>query len=603
MKHFYSLLGLFICLVSMAQNPIIPFKVDSVSETGKVSFSGKPDYYRVLLQCKTGVFGETELRILMRTNFADSKGGKIDFYDDRSLDYVFDKSESVLLAFIECEGKLYLMPQESNRVLQKHERRWVTAPNQNLPLAEIKESDGQLLLSSNVGEIPCYLAPDFSPTDVDAINNAIPAICTLMNDEFNSKARSNDYYKFDQYGKLDEFRYTYNDGVVLEYKASPIEHKRNNSQILARQGSNIVKGHQSGFTTYCSEDGSRISVDKAYDADSYEQLISGVSGFPGVDYDEVLEITFPNGVSFKRWEQKDGYIGLTEWKGKDLAGNEFVDEFYYGDWSFSDNASLESKQRVYNKLSTQFKKLYFKDYVYECINIEKGISRIYYPDGSFFEGSVVFDTIDNGNTPPELCSPDVINWMIRLFGMNQQRDKVYKPYTTIYDVKPSAGQCYDAKGSLNRIVESPTEWFDVAGDGTVTEVYQNGKPLPPGFGRDRKLNEYNGKLKEERDRLKAQEEYAKKVAAEQEAEKRKTEEWEQSVRAKYGSAFDTLKSGRIPLGVDMGIFDYFRCYVQLRYDGKNSKKYDVTVFTVAGGVREMTVWTNNGKISSVFYYD
>lgn len=585
------------CFGAMAQNQVAPLKVDSISSSGKASYTGDPVFYRALCIDKDGLF-------LLVRGPEITREKRMDTYNILPLDKMQidnDGVEEVLFALIDYNGELYLMEQGSDLVLQRYDV-WLCTIKEGdaARYAELLNEKGQLYLPVvGSGKKELHLVPRFPPDVVKELAAGIPGVEAIMNTEFGEKARKKDYYRFDEYGNLDEFHYTFNDGVMLDYKASIIQNP-SGTITLSRDGRDYVKGHQSGMATYTFPGGNKIRIDKIIDSDSYERLLSNVSGFSGFskwEYNDFLEVSFSNGVTLKRWEQKDGYIALTGWKGTDIAGSEF-DTGNEPLGQFSDPSSAWA---INTFSSALYKVIVFDDCVFERIN--KTVSRIRYPDGTFFEGGVEFSINDEGKNPPALCSAEVVQMMTTLMGMDYHREKVVCPFHVLYDVNPVEGKWFDSSGNLFKVMKSPTEWFEATSDGHVTEVYVDGKPLPPGFSRDKRINEYNGEMKMLADRLRAEEEAAREAAAKQKAKEEENRKWRQSMRAKYGSAIDKLASGKVPRGVDIGVFDAVRCYVELRYDGGNTKRYFVTMATALGGARHISVWTYNGKITDVSYYD
>lgn len=398
----------------------------------------------------------------------------------------------------------------------------------------------------------CMLFPiePLSANNAKGIEDIIPLIVSVMNKEFTNTVRKNDYYKFNEHGELSEFRYTYNDGVTLEYKDN---------------------------ATYIYEDGFKIIKKASFTSDDYEKLISSANSSPSRTEGNVIGVVFPDGTEIHR--------GGNELFGKDIYGNKLEQETWdgpYGNFGYS--------------------KLQFEDYTYERIGSSSfdDSNRLLYPDGSFFEGDVEYITTNNGKKPPLLCSEPVIAWInILSKGTVDHLD-----YKVIYDVIPKKGKCYDSNGKLFRAYENPTIWYDANSDGTVTEVYENGRPMAPGFARDKKINGYNGELKRQQDELKRKEEYAKQLAEQQRKKEAEAEAWRKSMYAKYGKAnIDKVCKMQIPLGVDIGIFDVVNSYVVLDYTRGNVKRYTVTIANILGGSKKVGVWTTNGKISSVIYYD
>lgn len=410
----------------------------------------------------------------------------------------------------------------------------------------------------------CILYPiaPLSANVVQSIKDLTARVVSVMNNEFTNIARKNDYYKFNEHGELSEFLYTYNDGVVLEYKEN---------------------------ATYTYNDGFKVIKNESFTSDDYEKLISSANSSPSPTEGKVIGVIFPDGTELHLGGRSNHSLF-----GKDIYGNELAQEMQ------DENGFYDQYGRNGDR---SYSKLYFEDVTYERIssrNADASFNRILYPDGSFFEGEVSFVTTDNGKKPPLLCSEPVIEWTNFLF-----KDTGYIiDYKVLYDVIPKKGKCYNSNGVQFRAYESPTIWYDANSDGTVTEVYENGKAMAPGFARDKKINEYNGELKRQQEELKRKEELAKELAEQRRKREAEAEAWRKSMYAKYGKAnIDKVSKMQIPLGVDIGIFDVVNSNVVLDYTRGNVKRYTVTIANILGGSKQFGVWTTNGKISSVIYYD
>lgn len=597
-------------LSAKSQNAVIPARADSVSESGMVFLSEEPTYCRLLQVGSDGsrkilAAGDEETisydnkEQKARENRNDRSSAASTHYGFRAkgqtnvnvllfsfieAEKALEKAESTLFSLIEYGGELYLLPKGSRRLLLYDAyNRWLLVPDSVEETVDISGSCAPISLAVNSRKqlninmggkvlrervIPVF---PLEIGDVAEINLSIPLINEIVNKDFTSKARRDDYYHFDEYGELDKFRYTYNDGVILDYLKDT--------------------------ATYSLTDGTMMAFEKHISSEEYESLVSKVSTFPGINrfikYPEIFKIfierdllkyVFPNGAKISRCTPEgDSFI---PWTGSDPKGSilggvpENRSLLFYADTLL---------------FRVPYKKIVFEDCEYE--NNGDGHTDIYryvirYPDGSFFEGpEVSFITEDNGKTPPPLCSKEVVSLINKLLQSDAKA-------IILYGVTPVKGRFYKSDGTLYRVMESPSIYYDANSDGIVTEVYVDGKPMPAGFSRDKKINEYNGNLKREQDELKAREESYRQYLAKKAKEEAEREKNLQSLRAKFGPAFDQLLKGKVTKGADFNMFYYVsNTDVELEYDEGDYKRYGVRL-----GRKDLTVWTLNGKIESVRYW-
>lgn len=602
-------------LSAKSQNAVIPARADSVSKSGMVFLSEEPTYCRLL---QVGSDGSRKILAAgdEETISYDNKEQKArEDRNDRSsaasthhgfraksqtnvnvllfsfieAEKALEKAESTLFSLIEYGGELYLLPKGSRRLLlYDANNRWLLVPDSVEETVDISRSCAPISLAVNSRKqlninmggkvlreqvIPVF---PLEIGEVAAINHTIPLINEIVNKDFTSKARRDDYYHFDEYGELDKFRYTYNDGVILDYLKDT--------------------------ATYSLTDGTMMAFEKHISSKEYESLVSKVSTFPGINrfikYPEIFKIfierdllkyVFPNGAKISRCTPEGDYF--IPWTGSDPKGS-----ILGGVTSLNGNYAFHAdKGNSIIYFEVPYKKIVFEDYEYE--NNGDGHTDRYvirYPDGSFFEGSEVsFIIDDNGKTPPALCSKEVVSLLNKILPR-----EIDVNIMVLYGVTPVKGRFYKPDGTLYRVMESPSIYYDANSDGIVTEVYVDGKPMPAGFSRDKKINEYNGNLKREQDELKAREESYRQYLAKKAKEEAEREKNLQSLRAKFGPAFDQLLKGKVTIGADFNMFYYLtNTDVELKYDGGDYKKYWVRL-----GWRDLTVWTINGKIDSVYYW-
>lgn len=610
---FLVTLLFFSGLSAKSQNAVIPARADSVSKSGMVFLSEEPTYCRLLQVGSDGsrkilAAGDEETisydnkEQKARENRNDRSSAASTHYGFRAkgqtnvnvllfsfieAEKALEKAESTLFSLIEYGGELYLLPKGSRRLLLYDAyNRWLLVPDSVEETVDISGSCAPISLAVNSRKqlninmggkvlrervIPVF---PLEIGDVAEINLSIPLINEIVNKDFTSKARRDDYYHFDEYGELDKFRYTYNDGVILDYLKDT--------------------------ATYSLTDGTMMAFEKHISSEEYESLVSKVSTFPGINrfikYPEIFKIfierdllkyVFPNGAKISRCTPEGDYF--IPWTGSDPKGS-----ILGGVTSLNGNYAFQAdKGNSIIYFEVPYKKIVFEDYEYE--NNGDGHTDRYvirYPDGSFFEGSEVsFIIDDNGKTPPALCSKEVVSLINKLLPSKE-------PAIILYGVTPVKGRFYKPDGTLYRVMESPSIYYDANSDGIVTEVYVDGKPMPSGFSRDKKINEYNGNLKREQDELKAREESYRQYLAEKAKEEAEREKNLQSLRAKFGPAFDQLLKGKVTKGADFNMFYYVsNTDVELEYDEGDYKRYGVRL-----GRKDLTVWTLNGKIESVRYW-
>ena len=422
-------------------------------------------------------------------------------------------------------------------IVQKDGRYYLTLSYQNkTELMQIKIDDGRVNIDGK-----WYLAvPDMSDNNWNAISTIVNATAISLAEDFYKQNADKEKYAFDTYGGLKSFTHVFQDGTILDYN--------------------------DGISEYIYPNGSRLNLKEKLDSNYYESISGNMSLSPtfySKSKSKMLDLivaTFSNGIKFDP-NEKYRYCWVTDQNDEKMVVRILSPgtPVEYGDYT------LQFDKYVVAGNETDYK--------------------IVYKDGSSFYGQIEVSTVPVGKTPPANASPEYLYWI------RYCQEEFILP---AYAAAPYSGFFYDKRGQLYRVQDNPKLWYDANSDGTVTEVYENGKPMARGFARDKKISEYNGALAQRAAQLKEYEEKEKARQKEREAEEKALK----ALYAKYGqSVVDKLLRGNIPIGVSLqAIRDVYCSWIVMDIDHGSMKHYNV------GYDGEIGIWTENGKVTSVIYW-